>query len=118
MFSCALINSSCGEPLMDYDIDTETPVVESYFHEGANSLTMRVYTMEVYLKDEYDLSDPIGGLAVKVNDKVLTETSEGIYSLDLGEDTLRAIITSMFTVSDAIMPNCMNRSVRPIWQIP
>jgi hypothetical protein len=85
---CLLV-FSCGEPLMDYDINTETPVVEGYLQEGANSLTVKVYTMEVYHKDAYELSDPIERLTLKVNGLPLTETAEGTYSLDLGEDTLR-----------------------------
>ncbi|MDR1763154.1 MAG: DUF4249 domain-containing protein [Dysgonamonadaceae bacterium] len=86
--TCALL-AGCGQELMNYDIDTETPVVESYLQEGATSLTVKVYTMEVYLKDGIDVSDAIGGLSIKVNGRELTETVEGTYVLDLGTDTLR-----------------------------
>jgi hypothetical protein len=74
---------------MDYDIDTQTPVVESFLQEGTNSLTVKVYSMEAYLTDEVDVSEPLGGLTLKVNDKILTEATKGTYTLDLGEDTIR-----------------------------
>jgi len=88
IINCSLF--SCGEPLMQYDVNTATPVVESYLQEGSAALTVKVYSMEVYLQDGYDLSDPISGLSPSVNGRLLTETSSGVYSLDLGDDTLRA----------------------------
>jgi hypothetical protein len=84
-----LLATSCGEALMNYDINTETPVVESYLQEGTNNLTVKVYSVEVYLKDGYKLSKPIGGLKITVNDRELTETSSGTYSLDMRNDTIR-----------------------------
>jgi hypothetical protein len=81
--------SGCGEALMDYGIDTQTPVVESYLQEGADGLTVNIYSMEEYLKDEYKLSKPVAGLSVRVNGNELTETSAGIYQLEPGLDTLR-----------------------------
>ncbi|MDR1356417.1 MAG: DUF4249 domain-containing protein [Tannerellaceae bacterium] len=81
--------SGCGEALMDYSVDTGTPVVESYLQEGASALSVKVYSMEVYLKDDYKLSKPISGLQVNVNGRELAETSSGAYSLDLGSDTIR-----------------------------
>lgn len=80
---------SCGEALMDYDINTKMPIVESYIQEGANSFTIKVFSMEEYLKDEIKLSKPISQLKVKVNQTELTETSSGVYKFDLGEDTIR-----------------------------
>jgi hypothetical protein len=80
--------SGCSEALMDYVIDTEMPVVESYLQEGASSLTVKVYSIEVYLKDDYKLSKPVGGLKLTINDRELTETSSGSYSLDLGDDAI------------------------------
>ena len=78
----------CGEQLMDYNIETTTPVVESYLQEGADALTVKVYSMEVYLKnDEVELSKPITGLNISVNNKLLEEMSTGTYQLTL--DTLR-----------------------------
>ena len=74
---------------MDYEINTQTPIVESYLQENANSLTIKVYSMEEYLTDEYKLSKPITGLDVKVNNERLEETSSGVYKLGLGTDTLR-----------------------------
>ena len=79
---------SCGEPLMEYEINTKTPIVESYLHENTNSLTVKVYCMEEYLIDEYKLSKPITGLNVNVNNMKLAETSSGSYTLELGTDTL------------------------------
>ncbi|MDR2498625.1 MAG: hypothetical protein LBD28_04210 [Tannerellaceae bacterium] len=80
---------SCGEALMDYGLNTQTPIVESYLQEGANSLTVNVYSMEEYLKDEYVLSKPISGLSLTINGEAIAETSAGRYQLDLGADTLR-----------------------------
>jgi hypothetical protein len=81
--------SGCGEPLMDYEINTQMPIVEAYLPENANSLTVKVYSMEEYLKDEYRLSKPITGLDVKVNEETLAEASPGVYQLEMGTDTLR-----------------------------
>jgi hypothetical protein len=79
----------CGEELMQYDINTQTPIVESYLEEGSNNLTVKLYSMEVYLHDEYILSNPVTNQILKVNGKALTETGAGTYSLALGEDTIR-----------------------------
>jgi hypothetical protein len=78
----------CSEPLMNYDVDTKTPVVECYLQEGSNNLTVSVYRMEEFLKDEIKMSKPISPLNVNVNDIKLTETSSGVYSLNLDEDIL------------------------------
>ncbi|MDR3219761.1 MAG: DUF4249 domain-containing protein [Dysgonamonadaceae bacterium] len=86
-----LLATACGEALMDYEINISTPVVEAYLQEGSNQLNVKVYSMEVYLKDEYDLSDPISGLKLKINDRELTETASGTYSLFLGSDTIRGL---------------------------
>ncbi|MDR2680296.1 MAG: hypothetical protein LBC47_05750, partial [Tannerella sp.] len=84
-----LIMTSCGENLMDVEDNTGMPVVESYLQENATSLTVKLYSMEVYLKDDYQLSKPIGGLQPEINGKALEETVAGTYSLNLGEDTIR-----------------------------
>ena len=84
-----LIMTSCGEQLMDSEVHTDTPIVESYLQENANSLTVKLYSMEVYLKDDYRLSLPISGLQLEINGKTLAETATGTYYLDLGEDTIR-----------------------------
>ena len=81
--------ASCGESLMSYDITTETPVVESFLQEGTNEFTVKLYSMEVYLKEDFDLSKPIGGLQLKVNGQNLQETASGTYSLNLGEDIIQ-----------------------------
>jgi hypothetical protein len=88
---CSLLLPACGEKLMTYDVTTATPIVESYLQEGDNTLTVKLYSMEVYLKDDYELSWPIEGLALTVNGRELTETAAGTYALDLGEDTLRGL---------------------------
>jgi hypothetical protein len=86
---CVSLFAACGEKLMDGETNTDLPVVESYLQENANSLTVKLYSMEVYLKDDYLLSKPIGGLQLEVNGRALAETATGTYSLDLGEDTIR-----------------------------
>ncbi|MDR0750148.1 MAG: hypothetical protein LBF62_11370 [Tannerellaceae bacterium] len=85
----ALIMTSCGENLMDSEVDTDMPVVESYLQENENSLTVKLYSMEVYLKDDYLLSKPIGSLQPEINGNTLTEIDTGTYLLDLDEDTIR-----------------------------
>jgi hypothetical protein len=76
---------------MSYDVSTDTPIVESYLLEGSSLLTVKVYSMEAYLKDEVALSKPISGLNPTVNNLTLTETATGTYSSDLGSDTLRGL---------------------------
>ncbi|MDR0836401.1 MAG: hypothetical protein LBN11_07490 [Tannerella sp.] len=89
-FICGLmLFSGCGEELMQREINTATPIVESYLQEGTNSLMVKLYSMEVYLGEDYVLSQPVSGLNLTVNDKELTETASGTYQLDLGEDTIR-----------------------------
>ena len=45
-------------------------------------------SMEVYLKDDIEVSRPIEGLKVYVNENELTEPSPGTYFLDLENDTI------------------------------
>jgi hypothetical protein len=87
---CLILFGSCGEELMEREINTATPIVESYLQEGATDLSVKLYSMEVYLGEEYILSRPITGLSLRVNDRELTETTSGTYQLALGEDTIRA----------------------------
>ncbi|MDR2627583.1 MAG: hypothetical protein LBC40_06080 [Dysgonamonadaceae bacterium] len=88
-FLVAGILAGCGEELMTYDVSTATPIVESYLQEGSNTVSVRLYSMEVYLKDSYELSWPIEGLQLTINGRELTETAPGTYSLDVGTDTIR-----------------------------
>jgi hypothetical protein len=83
--------TACEEALMTDDVTTDTPIVESYLQEGVNTLTVKLYSMEAYLKDGYKLSRPIGGLQLKINGRELTESALGTYSLNLGEDTIREL---------------------------
>jgi len=80
---------SCGEPLMENDDNTLLPVVECYLLEGTDRVTVNVYSMEEFLKDDIKLSGPISKLSVRINNIELTETSSGTYALSLGEDTIR-----------------------------
>jgi len=89
LFVACCFLPGCGEPLMKYDINTDTPIVESYLQDGDNGITVKVYSMEEYLKDDYKLSDPISRLNVNVNNNELTETAPGQYYFDLGTDTIR-----------------------------
>ena len=79
----------CGEPLMENDGNTSMPVVECYLQEGADSLTVSVFSMEEFLRDDIKLSRPVSQLNVFVNDVELTETSSGTYTFYLGGDTIR-----------------------------
>ncbi|MDR1632914.1 MAG: DUF4249 domain-containing protein [Dysgonamonadaceae bacterium] len=91
IISCFSLLIGCSEELMTYDVTTGTPIVESYLQEGNNFLTVKVYSMEIYLKDDYELSWPIEDLQLNINGRELTETAEGTYSLNLGEDTIREL---------------------------
>jgi hypothetical protein len=79
----------CGQPLMDYEIDTAMPVVECYLREGTDSVIVRVYSMEEFLKDDVKLSKPISQLNLFVNNIELAETTPGTYSLYLDDETIR-----------------------------
>jgi hypothetical protein len=81
--------TSCGEALMDSTVNTGMPIVQSYLQEGADAVTVKLYSMEVYLKDDYLLSQPVGGLNLKINGMEMTETDAGTYTLHLGKDTIR-----------------------------
>ncbi|MDR2811486.1 MAG: DUF4249 family protein [Tannerellaceae bacterium] len=81
--------AGCGEALSTSGLDVSTPVVESYLEEGKNTLSVKLYSMEVYLGEDFVLSKPLTGLNVRVNDRELVETEKGAYSLHLGSDTIR-----------------------------
>ena len=86
---CCLL-FSCGEPLMENEVNLSTPVVECYIQEGSNNLSVRVFSIEKYLDGEFiDVSRPVSQLNVQVNNIDLTETSSGVYTLDLDEDYIR-----------------------------
>jgi hypothetical protein len=88
----ALLTSSCGEALITTEVNISTPIVESYLEEGKNSLNVKLYSMEVYLGEDFVLSKPLTGLSLSVNDRLLEETSTaGTYALDLGSDTIRGL---------------------------
>ena len=78
----------CGKPLMENDGNAERPVVECYLQEGADNLSVSVFSMEEFLRDDVKLSKPVSQLNVFVNNFELTETASGTYSLYL-EDTIR-----------------------------
>jgi hypothetical protein len=82
--------ASCGEEQMHYSVSTDTPIVESYIQAGSTDLTVEVYSMEIYLKDSYELSWPIEGLLPEINGRPLTETAAGTYTLNLGTDIVSA----------------------------
>lgn len=89
--ACAFFLAGCGEEMTLPAVDVSTPIVESYLEEGKNTLSVKLYTMEVYLGDDYILSKPVGGLRLQVNGQELQETAGGTYSLDLGADTIRSL---------------------------
>jgi hypothetical protein len=91
LISLLFLATACGEDLMTYEVTTGMPVVEAYITEGENLLSLRLYSMEAYSKDEYTLSRPITGLQPEINGRPLNETSAGTYSLDLGNDTIRGM---------------------------
>ncbi len=86
---CVTFLVGCGEALMDHKVDTEMPVVECYLQEGDKELTVKVYSMEEFLKDDVKLSKPVGNLKVTINNSELKETPTGTYSLALEEDSIR-----------------------------
>lgn len=88
-----LLAAACGEELTTSGIAVSTPIVESYLQEGDNLLTVKVYSMEAYLKDDYEQSTPLEGLQLKINGQELMETAAGTYSLDLKEDSICGLQT-------------------------
>jgi hypothetical protein len=98
------------------------PIVESYLQEGTNTLTVKLYSMEIYLKDDYEFSWPIGSLQLNVNEQELTETTSGTYSLNLGEDTIRGLqsydlsfeyLGKTISASTAVPKPISNLSIEP-----
>jgi hypothetical protein len=78
-----LLLAACTNTLINYDINTNTPVVESYITLGDTTITLRLYTIEAYLKDDYQLSKPITAQQIQINGLTLTETTPGTYTLNL-----------------------------------
>jgi hypothetical protein len=91
LLACLALTAGCADETLAPDVDVDTPIVESYLEEGKNTLSVKLYTMEVYLGDDYILSKPITGLRLQVNDRDLSETTGGSYTLDLGADTIRGL---------------------------
>jgi hypothetical protein len=83
--------AACGEAPPSSAVSTGMPIVESYLYEGDAQATVKVYSMEVYLGDDYILSRPIEGLQVNINGRKLTETEPGTYVANPAKDTLRAL---------------------------
>jgi hypothetical protein len=93
VLSLTLLAVACGEELTTDGVAVSTPIVESYLQEGGNLLTVKVYSMEAYLKDGYEQSNPLEGLQLKINGQELAETAAGTYSLDLKEDSICGLQT-------------------------
>jgi hypothetical protein len=91
IFLVAATLTACGEALTTSAVSTGMPIVESYLYEGDVEATVKVYSMEVYLGDDYILSRPVEGLQLHINGRELTETGPGAYFVNLGEDTLRGL---------------------------
>jgi hypothetical protein len=101
-FTLLITMTGCGERLIDYNIDTGTAVIEAYLLEGSNTMTVKAYSMEVYLKEGFQLSKPIRDLSININNMQMTETQAGTYSLDLGNDKVSQNETYnlLFTYND------------------
>ncbi len=87
MINFAILFAVCGEELMDSAINTATPVVESYLFTESNAIAVKVYTMESF-EEEISFNKPVKGLEIYVNDRLLTETTAGNYSLTLQDEHL------------------------------
>lgn len=79
---CTVLMSSCGEELTRYDISVKTPVVESYLETEASKLTVKVYSMESFREEDVQFSQAIKNLNVYINDILMTETSDGTYTIE------------------------------------
>jgi len=86
---CVLL-TGCGETLMQAEVNTDMPVVESYLEVGSAQITVKLYSMEIYLGEDYVLSKPLTGLTLRINDLELQENAKGSYSASLGADTIRS----------------------------
>jgi len=67
---------------MTNDTNVSTPVVEGYLTTGASKLSVNVYSMESFDENNIAYSKPIKNLILYINDIKLTETADGVYSLD------------------------------------
>lgn len=85
----ALLMSSCGQELTQYETSVKTPVVESYIKLGDNQLTVKVYSMESFNEDDTQFSKGIKGLSIYINDELLPETSDGTYTLSNISEALK-----------------------------
>lgn len=81
IFLCSAFLHSCGEELTQYETSVKTPVIESYLESGSSALTVKVYSMESFNEDDSQFSKAITGLNVYVNDQLLSESSDGKYTL-------------------------------------
>jgi hypothetical protein len=88
--ACATFLIACGKELTENTSNEKLPVVEAYIMEGTNTVNVKVYSMEVYLGEDYILSLPIKELQVYVNDILLTEGEQGNYYINLQQDTVKA----------------------------
>jgi hypothetical protein len=82
LFFIGTLIVACGKEIMKYDIDVSTPVVEGYLTTGASTLSVKVYSMESFDEDSVAYSKPIKNLELYINDRKLTETADGTYTLD------------------------------------
>ena len=85
-----LLLISCGEPLVENEVNVATPVVACYLTEGSDNITVSVYSMEEFLQEGVKLSKPVSQLQITVNHIELAETSAGTYSVSLEDDSIRA----------------------------
>jgi hypothetical protein len=79
---------ACGEKVMTYDMNTSIPVVEGYLITGASNLSVKVYSMESFDENNISFSKPIKNLELYINDRKLTETADGTYTLTFSDGLL------------------------------
>lgn len=84
-----ILLNSCSKELMTPINSAETAVVESYLHAGDSSITVQVTNLLPYSDDTADATSYISGLHIRINDAELTETSNGIYKLELGSQRIQ-----------------------------
>ena len=74
---------SCGKDLMEPLSSETTAIVESYIYAGDSTINIKVTKLLPFSEDTVDATEYISGLELLINDTKLTETGEGIYTLQL-----------------------------------
>lgn len=80
----AVILSACSKELMPVLNSETTAIVESYLYAGDGVITIKLTRLLPFSEGTSDATQYITGQHLFINGAELTETGDGIYTLDLG----------------------------------